>query len=132
MAWTTVTAPAPLRQLTLGVTEVGVAYLSFAGGGIGRLSAIARRIGTTLVVHSAWTDPAARQLGDYLTGARRTFDVPLDWRLTSGVQRSVLSTLYGTVGYGDTITYGELVARPGGRADAQPRLRDIMRVQPSR
>ncbi|MGH3939959.1 MAG: methylated-DNA--[protein]-cysteine S-methyltransferase [Pseudonocardiaceae bacterium] len=111
MAWTTVAAPAPLGQLTLAVTEVGVAYLSFGPGGMGRLSAAARRIGTPLVVDRAWTDLAARQLGDYLTGSRRTFDVPVDWSLTSGVQRSVLATLHSTVGYGDTVTYGELAAR---------------------
>lgn len=126
MAWTTVAAPAPLGQLTLGVTEVGVAYLSFAGGGVGRLSAITRRIGTTLFVDSAWTDPAVRQLGDYLSGARRTFDVPVDWSLASGVQRSVLASLHGTVGYGDTITYGELAARSAAfGADAKDSARAV-------
>lgn len=111
MAWTTVAAPAPLRQLTLGVTAAGVAYLSFGGGGVQRLSAVARRTGVNLVVDAAWTDPAARQLSDYLIGQRRTFDLPVDWSRTAGVQRSVLTTLHGTVGYGDTITYGELAAR---------------------
>lgn len=126
MAWTTVAAPAPLGQLTLGVTEVGVAYLSFGSGGISRLSAVARRIGTTLFVDSAWTDLAARQLGDYLAGSRRTFDVPVDWSLSSGVQRSVLSTLHSTVGYGDTVTYGELAARSAAfDADAKDAARAV-------
>jgi len=112
MAWTTMPAPAPVGQLTIGVTEQGVGYLSF-GGGLRGLSVAARRIGASLVTDNAWTGPAVRQLTEYLQGRRRAFELPIDWRLTSGVQRAVLTTLYDSVDYGDTTTYGELAVRSG-------------------
>ena len=37
----------------------------------------------------------------------------MDWRLTSGNQRRVLQTLYDTVPFGATVTYGELARRSG-------------------
>jgi methylated-DNA-[protein]-cysteine S-methyltransferase len=54
-----------------------------------------------------------RQLEDYFAGRRRAFDLPLDWSLTSGFQRRVLQELYAEVGFGDTVTYGELAGRVG-------------------
>ena len=51
------------------------------------------------------------QLREYLAGERRVFDLPLDWSLTRGAQRRVLETLFATVGYGETVTYGELADR---------------------
>jgi methylated-DNA-[protein]-cysteine S-methyltransferase len=54
---------------------------------------------------------AVTQLREYLAGRRRAFDVLLDWSLTRSSQRRVLDTLFGTVGYGETVTYGELAAR---------------------
>ncbi|MGH4025496.1 MAG: methylated-DNA--[protein]-cysteine S-methyltransferase [Pseudonocardiaceae bacterium] len=120
MAWTTMPAPAPVGQFTLGVTGQGVGYLSF-GGGLRGLSVAARSIGATLITDHAWTVPAVRQLTEYLQGRRRAFELPIDWRLTSGVQRAVLTTLYDSVGYGDTITYGELAVRSGAfGAAAEP------------
>src|SRR5690606_31296100 len=80
-----VDAPAPIGALTLGVTPAGLA-----------LAAFGRR-------------PEAAALA----GERRRFDVPLDWSLTSGSQRTVLQTLRDTVPYGATVTYGELADRSG-------------------
>jgi methylated-DNA-[protein]-cysteine S-methyltransferase len=54
---------------------------------------------------------AVTQLREYLSGERKVFDLPLDWSLTRGSQRRVLETLFATVGYGETVTYGELAAR---------------------
>ena len=50
---------------------------------------------------------------EYLAGERRAFDVPLDWSLTAGSQRRVLTALYETVPFGATATYGELVVAGG-------------------
>ena len=55
---------------------------------------------------------AARdQLAEYFAGQRKEFDLPIDWTGTSPAQRQVLDVLYRTVGYGDTVTYGELAQR---------------------
>ncbi len=56
---------------------------------------------------------ARRQLTEYFMGQRREFDLPLDWSPTAGPQREVLKILVGSVGYGQTIRYGELATRAG-------------------
>jgi methylated-DNA-[protein]-cysteine S-methyltransferase len=61
--------------------------------------------------HLGALDRTVAQLREYLAGERRVFDLPLDWSLTRGSQRRVLTTLYTCVGYGETVTYGELAAR---------------------
>jgi methylated-DNA-[protein]-cysteine S-methyltransferase len=62
---------------------------------------------------------AARdQLAEYFAGQRRVFDLPIDWSGTSRAQHRVLSVLFAAIGYGQTITYGDLaqsaVAGPDG------------------
>jgi methylated-DNA-[protein]-cysteine S-methyltransferase len=59
-------------------------------------------------------DVAVRELGEYLTGARETFDVPI--ALTGdGFQRRVWDLLR-QIPYGETTTYGDLARRLGGDA----------------
>ena len=58
---------------------------------------------------------AARQLGDYFTGTRTAFDLPLDWRGTD-FQKQVWAALL-TIPYGETRSYGAL-ARAIGRPAA--------------
>jgi len=57
----------------------------------------------------------ARQLGDYFTGTRTAFDLPLDWRGTD-FQKQVWAALL-TIPYGETRSYGAL-ARAIGRPAA--------------
>ena len=101
-------APSPIGALTLGVTEAGLALVVF-GHHPERAGRAAARLGEPLVDGDGGA--AAAQLTEYLAGRRRVFDVPLDWRLTAGSQRTVLQTLYDTVPFGATVTYGELAAR---------------------
>jgi methylated-DNA-[protein]-cysteine S-methyltransferase len=91
------------------VVEVGAA-------GVTRIS-----LSTAVVdefVDAPRRDPSiARQLEEYFAGRRQTFDVAVDLpRSLSDLQRRVLLTLRDDVGYGETVTYGELaemVGRPG-------------------
>jgi methylated-DNA-[protein]-cysteine S-methyltransferase len=53
------------------------------------------------------------QLREYFAGQRREFDLPLDLPELEPVTAAVLHTLAMTVGYGETITYGELAQRSG-------------------
>ncbi len=112
IAWTTVPAPAPIRTLTLAVSDNGVVLVAF-GDEPARVAAAAERLGEQVVDDPDRTAPAAEQLTDYLAGTRREFDVPLDWRLSSGTALRVLRTLHDTVPYGVTTTYGELATRSG-------------------
>ncbi len=56
------------------------------------------------------------RLADYFAGRLREpgFGLPIDWRLTSNLQRRVLRCLEQTVPFGETITYGGLAERCGG------------------
>ncbi len=56
------------------------------------------------------------RLAAYFSGAWRKprFELPIDWSLTSNLQRRVLQCLEGTVSFGETITYGGLAERCGG------------------
>ena len=58
---------------------------------------------------------AARQLGEYLDGARTAFDLPLDPR-GDDFQRRVWELIAG-IPYGRTASYGELARRLGEGAD---------------
>lgn len=124
LAVTVIPAPAPIGALTLGVTGLGLALVAF-----GDAPQVAARAATRLkepittgtgATDDPTDDPPAAALAEaaarfraYLSGTRRTFDLPLDWRLTAGAQRTVLQSLHDTVGFGSTVTYGELAARSG-------------------
>jgi methylated-DNA-[protein]-cysteine S-methyltransferase len=62
-------------------------------------------------------DEAARQLGEYLAGQRREFDLALGPRGEEFQQR--VWNLVRQVPYGDTVTYGALAGRLGGDVTAQ-------------
>jgi methylated-DNA-[protein]-cysteine S-methyltransferase len=147
-----VRAPAGLAALTVGVTGAGVVLVCFgtersaggtsidtersAGGTSIGTGATARSLvaeaGRRLGVEPVWEEPgsagartatAVDELTGYLAGRRREFELPVDWRLTHGDQRTVLRALYEQVGYGRTVTYGELAVRsgayPGARVPGQ-------------
>src|ERR1700733_13495632 len=54
--------------------------------------------------------PGSQRAG-YFAGQRQVFDLPLDWSACSRAQHQVLSVLYDSVGYGKTLTYGDLAQR---------------------
>jgi methylated-DNA-[protein]-cysteine S-methyltransferase len=55
---------------------------------------------------------APRELDEYFAGRRSRFDVPLDFRLSHGLRRTVLSHLT-EIGYGETASYAAVVAAAG-------------------
>jgi len=131
LLWTVMPAPGPIGALTVGATADGLALVAF-GDHPEAAAQSAERLGVPaqgpmrvpearLDAERAEAEPtpavgdelerAVAQLRGYFAGERRVFDVPLDWSLTRGSQRRVLGTLFGTVGYGETVTYGELAAR---------------------
>jgi methylated-DNA-[protein]-cysteine S-methyltransferase len=112
LAQQVVPVPGPMGALTVGVTAAGLALVVF-GDEPDVVHRAAARLGEPVVVDPVVTAPAAAQLREYAAGERRVFDLPLDWRLTAGRQRSVLEVLFGTVPFGATVSYGELAARAG-------------------
>ncbi|MFD4785569.1 methylated-DNA--[protein]-cysteine S-methyltransferase [Streptomyces sp. NPDC058459] len=62
---------------------------------------------------------ATGQIEAYLAGERHDFDVPLDWSLISGFNRTVLHELAAGVPYGTVVGYGDLARRVGQPGGAQ-------------
>jgi methylated-DNA-[protein]-cysteine S-methyltransferase len=125
LAWATLSSP--VGPLAVGCSPAGVARLDFrapgAAGGrptgqasTGQASTAQARAALARAALARAAPPgllsAARdQLAEYFAGQRRVFDLPLDWSSCSRAQHQVLSVLYDSVGYGETVTYGELAQR---------------------
>ncbi len=71
-----------------------------------------------------------RELKEYFDGVLTEFTVPVDWSLTSGVQRAILSTLYGKVRYGQTVGYGDLALLSGRTLGASRLVGTVMGSNP--
>ena len=117
LAWDTVPVPAPMRAVTFAVSETGLVGTTFGAGRAGVRTA-SGQLGEPLVRDPARTDPIAEQLAAYFAGDLAAVNVLLDWRLTAGVQQTVLLALFETVPFGQTVTYGELARRSGAFDEA--------------
>jgi methylated-DNA-[protein]-cysteine S-methyltransferase len=104
------TLETPLGTLAYACTPLGLSGLSFRDTprARGRM-----RGGLPLVEAPERTDVVRDRLAAYFAGELTDFDLPIDWRQTSGVQREVLEKLYSGVPYGRTVTYGELSGLSG-------------------
>jgi methylated-DNA-[protein]-cysteine S-methyltransferase len=93
-----------------------------------------REVGWRLRPEGASTEPdetvqmALGQLWEYFAGQRRDFTLSLDLRPMEPVTQAVLQALR-TVGYGETITYGELAKLSGTGAPARA-IGEIMAANP--
>ncbi|MGW3357749.1 methylated-DNA--[protein]-cysteine S-methyltransferase [Streptomyces bungoensis] len=122
VVWTVVDTG--IGPLMLAATREGLVNVVFHATDEVRdraLQRLAARLGTEPV-----EDPdapllaeAIHQVETYLTGVRRTFDLPLDWSLISGFNRQVLRELASGVPYGTVVGYGDLAGRVGQPGGAQ-------------
>jgi methylated-DNA-[protein]-cysteine S-methyltransferase len=109
----TVPSPLPSGRLRFAATGRGVVWAGFHEHDTELIPA-----GVDL------DDPAAdrraalvaRRMAGYFDGTWREpgLGLPIDWSLTSNLQRRVLQCLAGTVPFGETVTYGGLAQRSGG------------------
>ena len=99
------TVDSPVGPLLLAATEAGLVRVAYASEGHDTvLQALADRISPRILNAPARLDAPARELDEYFTGQRRSFDLPLDWRLSAGFRRAVLSHL-PEIRYGHTASY---------------------------
>ncbi len=111
VAYRTVDSPVgPLLLAATGTGLVRVAYASEDHDAV--LQALADRISPRVLNVPARLDAAAREFDEYFAGRRRRFDLPLDWRLSAGFRRAVLSRL-PEVGYGHTASYAAVAKLAG-------------------
>ena len=107
------TVDSPVGSLLLAATEAGLVRVAYASEGHDTvLQALADRISPRVLRAPARLDEPARELDEYFGGRRRSFDLPLDWRLSAGFRRAVLSHLT-EIGYGQTASYAAVAGLAG-------------------
>jgi methylated-DNA-[protein]-cysteine S-methyltransferase len=106
----------PVGPLLIAATELGLVRIAYASDGHATvLQNLADKISPRILLSPARLDTAARQLDEYFAGDRREFDLPLDWRLSTGFRSTVLHHL-PEIAYGCTASYAavaKLAGNPG-------------------
>jgi len=107
------TLDSPVGSLLLARTDRGLVRVAF---GVqdheAVLQTLSDDISPRVLKAPGRLDDVARELDEYFTGRRTTFDVPLDLRLLHGFRRAVVEHL-PDIAYGRTASYAEMAARAG-------------------
>jgi len=112
------TVDSGVGPLLLAATPLGLLRVAFATEGHDTvLQNLAARISPRVLEAPRRLDAIARQLDEYFTGRRHSFDVALDWSLSHGFRRTVLEHLNADIGYGAIASYAA-VARLSGSPKA--------------
>lgn len=107
------TTETPVGVLLLAATERGLVRVAFAREDHDAvLQALSSTISPRVLHAPARLDPVVRQLDEYFEGHRRSFDVDVDWRLSSGFRSNVLHQLV-QISYGATATYAAMAQLVG-------------------
>jgi methylated-DNA-[protein]-cysteine S-methyltransferase len=103
----------PFGQLLLACSRRGLLRLAFPEEDVdGVLERLARRVSPRIVEAPAPLEPARRELEEYFAGARREFDLKLDWSLIGPFGRRVLRVT-SAIPFGGVRTYGAVAADAG-------------------
>ena len=94
----------PVGTLSVAVSRAGVT-------GIRWCEPAELKSDLPIVAEPSRVAPVLEQLASYFAGALRQFNLRLDVRGMSTSSRQVLQTLYDSVPYGSSVTYGELAHR---------------------
>jgi methylated-DNA-[protein]-cysteine S-methyltransferase len=108
------TVDSAVGPLLLAATPRGLLRVAFANEGHDSvLQNLSARVSPRVLEAPTRLDPVARQLEEFFTGRRQSFDVALDWSLSHGFRRTVLEHLNTDIGYGTTASYGTLARLSG-------------------
>jgi methylated-DNA-[protein]-cysteine S-methyltransferase len=103
----------PVGSLLVAATELGLVRVGYAVEGHDTvLQQLANRVSPRILLAPARLDGVARELDEYFAGARRGFDVSLDWRLSGGFRSVVLHHL-PEIAYGHTASYAAVAELAG-------------------
>ncbi len=105
LTWATLRTP--VGVLSVGCSDAGVRQIRF-----GHPPSAARTVAGGARERR---DGALAQLAEYFAGQRRRFGLPIDWSGMSRLQQHVLGTLFDSVSYGETVSYGTLARLAGSR-----------------
>ena len=108
------TVDSAVGTLLLAATPRGLVRVAFANEGHDNvLLTLSQQISPRMLEAPSRLDPVARQLDEYFTGRRHSFDVALDWSLSQGFRRTVLEHLNTDISYGATASYAALAQLSG-------------------
>ncbi|MFQ4150132.1 methylated-DNA--[protein]-cysteine S-methyltransferase [Arthrobacter sp. LAPM80] len=100
----------PVGPLLLAGTGLGLVRVAFAREGHEAvLEQLSKAVSPRILAAPARLDLAAREMDEYFSGRRHSFDLDLDFRLASGFRREVLAHL-PEIGYGHTASYAAVAA----------------------
>ncbi|HWG22743.1 methylated-DNA--[protein]-cysteine S-methyltransferase [Actinospica sp.] len=108
----TVDTPLPSGRMRVAATARGVIWAAFHENDSEQLP---EGLDLADVSTDRRSHAVTERLAAYFAGTWRKpcFELPIDWSLTSNLQRRVLQCLEATVPFGETITYGALAERCG-------------------
>ncbi len=107
------TIDTPVGPLLLAATEQGLVRVAYDREDHDTvLAQLADRVSPRVLRAPARLDSAARQVDEYFARRRRLFDLPLDFRLSHGFRRTVLTHLI-EIGYGETASYAAVAVAAG-------------------
>jgi methylated-DNA-[protein]-cysteine S-methyltransferase len=104
----------PLGTIIVGATSEGLVRVGLpAEDEDDVLQQLAERVSARVLRASRDSlTQTRRELDEYFGRDRRVFDIPLDWRLTSGFRREVLRAT-AQIPYGHTASYRDVATRAG-------------------
>ncbi|HSZ06135.1 MAG TPA: methylated-DNA--[protein]-cysteine S-methyltransferase [Solirubrobacteraceae bacterium] len=103
----------PFGPLLAASTQRGLVRLAFPEEDVDSvLERLARRLSPRIVESPAPLEPMRRELDEYFSGARRNFELPLDWALIGPFGRRVLRVT-SEIPYGGVLSYAEVAADAG-------------------
>jgi methylated-DNA-[protein]-cysteine S-methyltransferase len=108
------TLDSPLGPLLVATTPRGlirIAYVDHTDEGA-VLEQLATHVSPRVLAAPRKLDEPRRELEEYFAGARRSFELPVDWALTRGFARRVLQAT-SQIPYGATATYKQMAAQAG-------------------
>lgn len=105
--------PSPFGDLLIGASDAGVLRIAFAHEDPGIvIEELVRTLGPRVAEDSTILRNAVKQLGEYFSGRRRSFDLPLDLRLIRGFRREVVAQL-ADIPFGERASYGQVAEMVG-------------------
>ncbi|HEY1443173.1 MAG TPA: methylated-DNA--[protein]-cysteine S-methyltransferase [Mycobacterium sp.] len=108
------TVDSAVGPLLLAATPLGLLRVAFASEGHDSvLQNLSARVSPRVLEAPTRLDLVARQLEEFFTGRRQSFDVALDWSLSHGFRRTVLEHLNTDISYGTTTSYATLARLSG-------------------
>jgi methylated-DNA-[protein]-cysteine S-methyltransferase len=113
------TVDSPFGPLTAATTSRGLVRLAFPDEGPDAVvDFLARRLSPRIVEAPARLDAVRRELDEYFSGGRRSFEMALDWALIGAFGRRVLRAT-ARIPFGAVSSYREVAARAGSPAGSR-------------